>query len=84
MRNTTIIISETTYGKMIKERRLELGYSGEYLAELCNRSEREIRNIEACIYTPKLDTVLNLAYALNMDIGDLNCLLKGPYASNWA
>ena len=79
MDNTTIIISETTFGKMIKEKRKALGFSGELLAELCNRSDRALRNIESGDSTPSLDTVLNIAYALGMDLGDLNCLVKAPY-----
>ena len=82
MDNTTIIISETTFGKMIKEKRKALGFSGELLAELCNRSDRALRNIESGDCTPSLDTVLNLAYALGMDLGDLNCLVKDPYSDD--
>lgn len=81
MDNTTIIISNT-YGKLIKEKRKALGLSGELLAELSNRSDRALRSIESGDSTPSLNTVLNIAYALDMDLGDLNCLLKDPYSND--
>ena len=81
MDNTTIIISNT-YGKLIKEKRKALGLSGELLAELSNRSDRALRSIESGDSTPSLNTVLNIAYALGMDLGDLNCLLKDPYSND--
>lgn len=83
MDNTTIIISKTdTYGKLIKEKRKELGFSGELLAELSNRSDRALRSIESGNSIPSLDTVLNIAFALGMDLGDLNCLVKDPYSDD--
>ena len=46
----------------------------EKLAELTDRSDREIRNIESGVSIPKLDTVIKISNALNMEIGDLTPL----------
>ena len=64
------------YGNMIHEKRISLGLTEEKLAELCDISDREIRNIEAGITVPRFDTVLKLARALEMDIGDFNILIS--------
>ena len=64
------------YGNMIHEKRISLGLTEEKLAELCDISDREIRNIEAGVTVPKFDTVLKLARALEMDIGDFNILIS--------
>jgi len=64
------------YGNMIHEKRISLGLTEEKLAELCDISDREIRNIEAGVTVPRFDTVLKLARALEMDIGDFNILIS--------
>ena len=50
--------------------------SEEVLAEICDISDREIRNIEAGVTVPRFNTVLKLARALEMDIGDFNILIS--------
>ena len=64
------------YGNMIHEKRISLGLTEEKLAELCDISDREICNIEAGVTVPRFDTVLKLARALEMDIGDFNILIS--------
>ena len=64
------------YGNMIHEKRISLGLTEEKLAELCDISDREIRNIEAGVTVPRFDTVLKLARAFEMDIGDFNILIS--------
>lgn len=82
MDNTRIIISTDTFGKLIKEKRRSLGLSAEKLAELCDRSDKAIRNIESGKSSPSLNTVVNISYALKLNLGDLNFLLKDPYSED--
>ncbi len=48
------------FGCFIREKREDLEYSREYLAEQCSLSDRCIANIEYGKSDPKLSTVLNL------------------------
>ena len=64
------------FGKIIHKKRIQFGLTEEQLAEFSDLSDREIRNIEAGRSVPKLDSVLKLAHALNMDIGELSVLIK--------
>jgi len=59
------------FGKMLRERRLELGMTVETLAEKANRSDREVRDIELGKAEPKLRTALLLCEACHVDVGDL-------------
>ena len=69
------------YGDKVHERRISKNLTEEYLAELCDISDRSLRYIEAGHVVPKLDTVLKLADALDMDIGELNELLEARVRS---
>lgn len=64
------------FGKIIHKKRIQFGLTEEQLAEFSDLSDREIRNIEAGRSVPKLDSVLKLAHALNMDVGELSVLIK--------
>ena len=64
------------FGKIIHKKRNQIGFTEEQLAEFSDLSDREIRNIEAGRSVPKLDSVLKLAHALNMDVGELGVLIK--------
>lgn len=64
------------FGKIIHKKRIQFGFTEEQLAEFSDLSDREIRNIEAGRSVPKLDSVLKLAHALNMDVGELSILIK--------
>ena len=59
------------FGTMIRERRKALGMSAEDLAEKCNRSEREIRDIELGKSEPLFGTTLLLCQSCNVDMGEL-------------
>lgn len=63
------------FGKMIRERRLELGMTIEVLAEKANRSDREVRDIELGKVEPKLRTTLLLCDACELDIGELRAFV---------
>lgn len=62
------------YGPMIRQKRRVLHFTEEKLAELVDMSDREIRNIERGTVIPKLDSVIKLGDALDMDLGELNIL----------
>ncbi len=62
------------YGQIVHDKRRERKMTEEKLAELTDRSDREIRNIESGVSIPKLDTVIKISNALNMEIGDLTPL----------
>ena len=59
------------FGCFIKEKREDLEYSREYLAEQCSLSDRCIANIEYGKSDPKLSTVLNLCVQCNISVGEL-------------
>lgn len=64
------------YGDMVHKKRISKNLTEEVLAEICDISDRELRNIEAGRVVPKLDTAIKLAYALDMDFGELNVLIQ--------
>ena len=64
------------YGNLIHQKRILLGFTEEQLAEFSDLSDREIRNIESGRSIPKLGTVLKIAHALDMDVGELSVLIK--------
>ncbi len=59
------------FGRMIRTKRRELKMNIEELAEKCERSEREVRDIELGKCEPKLGTVLRLCKACDIHIGEL-------------
>ena len=69
-------IDTLKFGNIVHKKRMFLGLTEEQLAEFSDLSDREIRNIESGRSVPKLDTVLKIAHALNMDVGELSVLIK--------
>ena len=63
-------------GNLVHEKRISKNLTEEYLAEVCDISDRSLRYIEAGRVVPKLDTVLKIAGALDMDVGELNDLVE--------
>lgn len=51
-------------------------FTEEKLAELADMSDRELRNIESGAVIPKLDSVIKLGDALDMNLGELSILYK--------
>ena len=76
MTQYSVKIQTWNYGIMIHNKRIACCYTEEKLAELCEISDREVRNIESGHSIPKLDTALKLAYALNMNVGDFAMLIE--------
>ena len=83
MNEKEIYIKIYLYGDIIHKKRISKNLTEEYLAEMCNISDRSLRYIEAGHVVPKLDTALKIAGALDMDVGELNYLVDvrmGVYA----
>lgn len=59
------------FGKLIHEKRRSLHLTEETLAERSDLSDRHLRNIESGNAMPKLDTVIKLGNALNINLGEL-------------
>ena len=76
MTQYSVKIHTWKYGLIIHDKRISCGFTEEKLAELCDISDREVRNIESGHSIPKLDTALKLAYALNMNVGDFAMLIE--------
>jgi transcriptional regulator with XRE-family HTH domain len=76
MNEKKIYIKIYPYGDKVHERRISKNLTEEYLAEICDISDRSLRYIEAGHVVPKLDTALKIAGALDMDIGELNDLIE--------
>lgn len=76
MTQYSVKIQTWKYGLIIHDKRISRGFTEEKLAELCDISDREVRNIESGHSIPKLDTALKLAYALNMNVGDFAMLIE--------
>lgn len=58
-------------GLNIKKRRREIGCTQEDLAERIDKSLQFIGKIEIAFSKPSLDTIIDIAYALNIKLKDL-------------
>ncbi len=65
---------KTNYGQLIRDKRRSLNLTEEKLAEDTDMSDRHLRNIENGTTVPKLDTVIKIGNALNMNLGELGNL----------
>ncbi len=63
------------YGQLIHNKRRSLNMTEEKLAEDTDMSDRHIRNIEKGNTVPKLDTVIKIGNALQMNLGELDNLM---------
>lgn len=59
-------------GRKIRNRREKLGWSLEYAAEKCDLCSRALEDIELGKTDPHLSTILKIAYALDLDVGELD------------
>lgn len=55
----------------MRERRLAAGLSQEALAERCGIDRKSISRMETGAFSPRLDSVFNVAEALNIPVGEL-------------
>ena len=59
------------FGKIVRDRRERLGLSISETAERCGLSTRGLELIELGDSDPKLSSVLRIAAALNIDLGEI-------------
>ncbi len=64
------------YGQILRRKRKELGLTIEKAAELGNLSSRGYAKIEKGTGDPKFSSVLRLAAAYGMDLGELNDCIR--------
>lgn len=65
------------FGRLVRERREQQRLTIGAAAEKCGLSDRGLEMIELGDSDPKLSSVLNIAQALNIDLGDISvCILE--------
>ena len=59
------------FGLVVRERRLAAGLSQEALAERCGIDRKSISRMETGAFSPRLDSVFNVAAALHIPVSEL-------------
>jgi putative transcriptional regulator len=59
------------FGHVVRERRLAAGLSQEALAERCGVDRKSISRMETGAFSPRLDSVFNVAAALRIPVSEL-------------
>ena len=59
------------FGDVVRERRLAAGLSQEALAERCGVDRKSISRMETGAFSPRLDSVFNVAEALDIPVSEL-------------
>ena len=67
-----IMMKTQHFGRIVRQRREELGLSIYAASALCKMSYKGFEEIELGDSDPKLSNVLNISGALGIDLGDLN------------
>lgn len=70
------------FGRLVREKREQLRLTIGAAAELCGLSDRGLELIELGDSDPKLSSVLSIALALNIDLGDINVCIPEPEAEH--
>lgn len=65
-------VFERNFGKIIRDKRERKGLTIKQVAELSGLSDRGLEMIELGDSDPKLSSVLNIAQALDIDLGEVN------------
>ena len=60
------------FGRIVRDKRERLGLTIKEASELCGLSDRGLELIELGDSDPKLSSVLRIATALQIDLGDLS------------
>ena len=74
-----MLYDSTVIGNLIRERRIEKGLSQEQLADKANISRTHVGALERGEKAPSLETIINIAEALSVDINEL--LPENPASS---
>ena len=59
------------FGDVVREHRVAAGLSQEALAERCGVDRKSISRMETGAFSPRLDSVFNVAEALNIPMSEL-------------
>lgn len=66
------MVFERNFGKIVRDKRERKGLTIKQVAELSGLSDRGLEMIELGDSDPKLSSVLNIANALDIDLGEVN------------
>ena len=64
------------FGRIVRERRENLGLSIAMAAEICQMSYKGLEEIELGDSNPKLLSILKISAALGIDLGELNFCVR--------
>lgn len=70
------------FGKLVREKREQQKLTIGAAAERCGLSDRGLEMIELGDSDPKLSSVLSIAHALNIDLGDISVCIPEPEAEH--
>ena len=74
------MISVHNFGKLVREKRERQHLTISETAEKCGLSTRGLQMIELGDSDPKLSSILNIAYQLKIDLGEINiCIPEEEY-----
>lgn len=66
-------MSTCNFGRLVREKRESLRISLAQAAELCDLSDRGLSHIELGDADPKLSSLLKIATAFKINLGDIEC-----------
>ena len=64
------------FGRVVRERREDRGWSLRYTAELCELCDKSLEQIELGDVDPKLSNAVKIAQVLDIDLGFLTPRIK--------
>lgn len=67
-----MVVLARNFGKIVRDKRERKGLTIKQVAELSGLSDRGLEMIELGDSDPKLSSVLNIAQALDIDLGEVN------------
>lgn len=70
------MVFERNFGKIVRDKRERKGLTIKQVAEISGLSDRGLEMIELGDSDPKLSSVLNIAYALDIDLGEVNICIN--------
>ena len=71
-----------SFGKLVREKREQQRLTIGAAAEMCGLSDRGLEMIELGDSDPKLSSVLSIAKALNIDLGDISACIPDTEAEH--
>ena len=64
------------FGKVVRDKRERQNLTIREAAEMCGLSDRGLEMIELGDSDPKLSSILSIAQALNIDLGEINVCIR--------